>query len=539
MIVQGLERLVLLLAHLEWHLDGVLFTALLLCVAACSLAWLVTSITMSRLPPGPWSGMLPIVGYLPFIGRDPHLELSRLASVHGPIFRISLGSKLVVVLADPTIIRDAFRREAFAGRPHTEFTQILGGYGIVNTEGERWKEQRRFIHEKLRNFGAGRIGGQNRDTLERRITQEVHILMRVMSETRGEAFDIQNLLASSLSNVICSLLMGVRFGHRDPCFLRFLHLMDEGLRLFALTAPVNFIAGLRFVPGINWAYRQIIKNRDEMFVFFREQVDHHKRTFEADKCRDLIDAYLLEMQKRAEEPKPQTKCNSAVPRTTTFFCETQLYQVIGDLFSAGLEPVKDTIQWAVLYMMTHPEVQTRVQEELDEVVGTRRLPSLHDFPFLPYTEATIMEVQRLANVLAIGTSRCATENTTLCGYTIPKGTHVLPLLWAVHMDPNRWSCPDVFDPSRFIDKTGRIIKPDNFIPFSTGRRMCLGDSLARMEIFLIFACVLHQFHLRVPDGEPAPSLDGVMQITRTPSHFKVSATLRRPHLCTEDFYGDS
>lgn len=79
------------------------------------------------------------------------------------------------------------------------------------------------------------------------------------------------------------------------------------------------------------------------------------------------------------------------------------------MFSAGLEPVKDTLQWALLYMITYPEVQTAVQEELDALVGDDRLPSLHDLPYLPYTEATIMEVQRMANVLAIGTSRSTTR----------------------------------------------------------------------------------------------------------------------------------
>lgn len=122
-----------------------------------------------------------------------------------------------------------------------------------------------------------------------------------MSEQKGEAYNMHRLLGSSLSNVICSMLMSVRFDHRDPRFLRFLHLMDEGLKLFTLTAPVNFVSGLRYVPGFNKAYWKIVKNRDEMFVFFREIVEQHKTTLDPENVRDFLDDYLIEIERQKNQ----------------------------------------------------------------------------------------------------------------------------------------------------------------------------------------------------------------------------------------------
>ena len=82
---------------------------------------------------------------------------------------------------------------------------------------------------------------------------------------------------------------------------------------------------------------------------------------------------------------------------------------MGDLFSAGQETVKTTLQWGILWMLHNPEVQKKVQGELDVVVGRSRLPALDDLPFLPYTEATILEIIRRSNVVGLGTIHATTR----------------------------------------------------------------------------------------------------------------------------------
>jgi 26-hydroxylase len=110
----------------------------------------------------------------------------------------------------------------------------------------------------------------------------------------------------------------------------------------------------------------------------------------------------------------------------------------------------------------------------------------------------------------------------LNGYTIPKGTQVIPLIHAVHMNPSLWKDPEVFNPDRFLNKDkSQVIKPEYFIPFGVGRRVCLGDVLAKAELFLFFSTILHTFKLTVPPGATVPDLRGQAGVTVSPQSFKV------------------
>ena len=201
--------------------------------------------------------------------------------------------------------------------------------------------------------------------------------------------------------------------------------------------------------------------------------------------------------------------------------DRQLTQVMTDMFSAGEETVKTCLMWSFVYLLRHPEVMKRVQEELDAVVGRLRMPSIDDQQHLPYTEATICEVLRRSSLVPLGTFHATSKTTTLGGYTIPENTTVIPLLYACHMDPKQWDNPEGFDPTRFIDSEGGIKKPAQFMPFSVGRRMCLGQVLAKWELFLFFTSILHVFDVTLPEGEPMPSMDGELTTTYSPKPFKV------------------
>ena len=108
------------------------------------------------------------------------------------------------------------------------------------------------------------------------------------------------------------------------------------------------------------------------------------------------------------------------------------------------------------------------------------------------------------------------------GFTIPKNAHVIPLLHAVHMDPEHWDEPEAFRPERFLTQDhSSVHKPENFMPFGIGQRMCLGDQLAEKELFLFFTSLLHCYDLRNPSGSPLPSLRGVAAVTVTPQDYQV------------------
>lgn len=118
----------------------------------------------------------------------------------------------------------------------------------------------------------------------------------------------------------------------------------------------------------------------------------------------------------------------------------------------------------------------------------------------------------------------------MAGFTIPAGAQVIPLISSVHMDPELWDQPEEFKPERFIGANGNVQRPEFFMPFGVGRRRCLGDTLARMEMFLFFACLMHGYDISLPEGEPLPSLNGVMGAVISPQAVRMHVKPRPLHL---------
>ncbi|KAL1450393.1 hypothetical protein WDU94_002764 [Cyamophila willieti] len=336
------------------------------------------------------------------------------------------------------------------------------------------------------------------------------------NESKG--VDVNPLLATSISNVICSIVMSVRFKNEDPQFERFMNLIDEGFKLFESMAVVNFLPFVKYFPSLRKTKKTLSKNRDEMGEYFQEKIDEHRTTFDSNNIRDVLDSYLFEIEKAKSENRSDKLFNGMNH-------DRQMQQIIGDLFSAGMETIKNTLQWGLVYMMHKPDVAKAVQDELDAIVGRGRLPSLEDMPFLPYTEATILEILRRSSIVALGTIHAVTRDVKFNGYTIPKNTQIVPLLHAVHMDPELWENPEEFNPNRFLTPAGRVTKPEFFLPFGVGRRMCLGDTLARMELFLFFSSLMHTFRIESPAGQPLPSLKGNAGVTITPDNHRVSISI--------------
>ncbi|KAK6320589.1 hypothetical protein J4Q44_G00096960 [Coregonus suidteri] len=162
----------------------------------------------------------------------------------------------------------------------------------------------------------------------------------------------------------------------------------------------------------------------------------------------------------------------------------------------------------------------KVQVEIDEVIGSARQPSMDDRAEMPYTYAVIHEIQRFGNIVPFTPPRVASKDTTVAGYLVPKGTMVLPMLKPILQDRNEYATPDQFNPGHFLDKNGRFVKKDNFIPFSIGKRMCPGEQLARMELFLFFTCLLQRFTFTPPQGWEL-GLEGQVGIISGPKPFKI------------------
>lgn len=210
-----------------------------------------------------------------------------------------------------------------------------------------------------------------------------------------------------------------------------------------------------------------------------------------------------------------------------YFDEWQLICIIGDVWKAGMETTLTTMLWAVLLMLHHPDVQIKVQTEIDLVVGRNRLPTMNDRSKMPYTIAVIHEFQRFANVLASNVPHAVTEEVVVSGYTVPKDTIIIPQISALLFDDEVFDKAHEFRPERFLDGELKIVQgTEKLLPFSLGKRACLGESLARMELFLIFTSLLQKYTVSFVDDESKAELKGKAGLTIGPFAYEIKISGR-------------
>ncbi|KAL3889296.1 hypothetical protein ACJMK2_001640 [Sinanodonta woodiana] len=259
-----------------------------------------------------------------------------------------------------------------------------------------------------------------------------------------------------------------------------------------------------------------MRNVNYIEGFIGDLVDKHMENFDENKIEDFIDAFLLKM-KNARDQKD------------SIFTKKQLAKTVLSLVVGGAETTTTTIMWAILYFAAKPDIQARVFREINEIVGTDRLPSLQDKLKLVYTEAFIMEILRACNTVLVSLAHTCSVDVTIQGFDIPKGTTLLPDIDSVLSDPKIWGDPEEFRPERFIGEEGNLLQPEEFIPFFTGKRNCVGESLARMELDLFIPALVQRYEFLPPEGTTLDikDIDGVFGITHKPKPFEIRAIVRK------------
>ncbi|XP_022098082.1 cytochrome P450 2J1-like [Acanthaster planci] len=468
-----------------------------------------------NLPPGPWGW--PILGYLPQIlwrvavdKKVAHEFLSELSGRYGDILSFHIAGKLLVVISKSATMREAFGQHQLSNRPEFHVTNNrFPGLGVFAASGQLWVELRRFSLTALRGLGVGK------SNFEENISTEAKHLTDWLMEDKGAPIDPTHPLGNALSNVVCTVVFGKRFEYSDAAFKKLLkytaNLMHHGGAGFFVEAMPAVLTKLQPFAFIRF-YVQAV---DNFFNHFGLLIKEHQEAYDPVQPRDFIDEFL-----KACEAKEKQGLAAVGLRPIN------LLRSVADLFIGGTETSATTLRWGLLYMMGYPEIQSRIQQELDAVTGRNRLPALSDKANLPYTEATICEIQRITTILPLSAPHYCAENTTVHGYDIPKGSYVMANLWHSHFDPSVWDDPREFRPERFLDTDGKLRLREEFIPFGNGRRVCLGENLAKMELFIFFSHLLHHFTFKKPSNSPPLSFRGVLGVTWAPMPYTLCAVPR-------------
>ncbi|XP_060554557.1 cytochrome P450 2J4-like [Ruditapes philippinarum] len=482
-------------------LEGTLTLLLLVLL----ISWLVFNHVRSKsLPPGPFAW--PVIGNIRLFQKDPqgYKKFTQLAEKYGNVYRLYCGSTLIVMLNGFDAIHEAFTKKAdiFTDRPQL-FAPLIGvskGTGLTYNSGHRWKTLRRFTLQALRDFGVGKL------TLEERIREEILVLASILKNANNSPIRMKPYLLSAATNIICSVMFGARFEYSDSKFSELTEVLDGIFKLNAPFAKENFFPITRTWPS----GKELIRNRtaaiERVKSYLSETIEDHKVTFDPENIRDFIDLYIKASK---DESEPE------------LFTEANVYKIIVDLFLAGGETTGTSLDWALLYMIMYPDVQSRCFNEISKVVGSGRPVSLSDRNQMPYTQATLLELQRISNTLTFSLPHVAKQDATLLGYDIPKDAIIIANLYSAHIDTKYWPDPEKFMPERFLDSDGNVLRKDGLVPFGDGPRLCIGEPLARMELFLIFSNLLQKFQFKQVDGEEY-SMEGIQALTLTalPYHLK-------------------
>ena len=467
---------------------------LLIAVLVLCLLYSGRNTLPKNFPAGPPS--LPLIGSLLSVGVDLKSAFQKWQQKWGDIVGFRMGSDLAIVISDFDLLQEAFKDDRFCGRPEN-LQQIFKAYfakdaqevtsgGIVFSHGDHWKEQRRFAMRTLKEFGVGKSAAQTV------INDEIAKLVEELRMDAGEVINLKFRTNMAVVNTLWEILNGEKSDPDNAQMTDVFRSTAEFIQENPMTGPIMIMPWLRHFPFFKTKFEKARSSPQNMRKLTSQSIKKHMETYDETHQRDFIDAYLKKMSECTDENSSFHSKNGG---------DANMQRTLMDIFGAGSETTSAILTFAFNYLTRYPEMQKRVQEEIDSVVGSRA-PELADRPNMPYTDAVIHEVLR-HSCIVYTTPHATTEDVEFHGYTLPKGTSVFANTSHIMNDPAYWDEPKQFNPDRFIDSEGNFKKNERCIPFLVGKRYCLGQQLAQQELFLFLTGLLQAFSFSTSLADPS------------------------------------
>ncbi|KAM7273725.1 hypothetical protein ACFE04_028389 [Oxalis oulophora] len=453
-------------------------------------------------PPGPRG--YPIIGNLTMLHQLTHRGLARLANIYGGLLHLRMGQIHVIAVSSPKVAREVLQTQdgVFSNRPANSAIKYLT-YDRADMAfahyGPFWRQMRKICVMKL--FSRKRAESWTS------VQEEVESTIQTLMGMTGSAVNISEVVSNLSKNITYRAAFGTSSNEGQEEFVK---ILQEFSRLFGAFNLGDFLPWLGWINGKEFSKR-LVNARASLDGFIDKIIDDHmvKRKSEyegegegeGEGEADMVDELLTFY---SQEPNVDVALHNSSPK----FTRDNIKALIMDVMFGGTETVASAMEWAMAELMKSPEDLKKVREELTKVVGSNRHVSGSDLENLPFFKCVIKETLRLHPPIPVLLHETA-EETNVFGYKIPARAQVMINVWAIGRDPNSWTNPENFDPSRFMKHNVPDFKGSDyeFLPFGSGRRSCPGMQLGLYGLELGVASLLNCFDWELPNGMKPSELD--------------------------------
>ena len=446
------------------------------------------------MPPGPFP--FPFIGNLLQLGSDPVDPFNKLVQKYGDIFTVTLPNGATVVINSAEVTREARlgRKDDLAGRCR----ELIYPADVISEEKAIFASD--YGHEFLfrkKIFKSGlHVFGNGIEQAEERVERAVQDLLKEVEAMKGQPFSPKTFVARAIISQMWEWITSKKYPLDHPTMKTLDELITEIRVIEARATLYQLIPWLSYLPTtFNRKLKDIVKTREKVLV---PELQAHSNTYSSSVTRDLIDSFIGAYEK---ERAKETGINVGSIEDIQF--------LMLEILDGASDTSSSITTWFILYMLLNQDVQRKIHEELDRVVGRDRSPRWQDSKNLPYLQATLSEVIRHSRLVPMLATN-AIRDTTVGGYHIPKRTSVFINICHIHRDEKEWPEADTFKPERFLDDNGMFVgwtALPGFMPFGIGRRECPGQALGKITIFSFASALMHRFKFELAEGEPQPSLE--------------------------------